>query len=184
MILCLFNRIGPSGLPLHSGAHSVFETSGMFLSLPVTLRCIEDTPAPSASEPTGARKCAVRLRNTLGLPLHCGVPYGTPESSETTRFLRALLHPRHVCLRMHQIDAPEPSASVPAGHDSANIVKLRTFDASKMPPVLSSPGVSETLADLSALLRLRGRYLEDTPVFAEALLGKPLPERPRHFVET
>ena len=33
---------------------------------------------------------------------------------------------------------------------------------------LSSPGASKTLADLSALLRLRGRYLEDTPVFAEA----------------
>ena len=40
--------------------------------------------------------------------------------------------------------------------------------ASKMHPVLSSPGASETLADLSALLCLRGHYLEDTPVFAEA----------------
>ena len=35
---------------------------------------------------------------------------------------------------------------------------------------LPSTGASKTLADLSALLRLRGRYLEDTPVFAEALL--------------
>ena len=38
-------------------------------------------------------------------------------------------------------------------------------------------------ADPTALLRLRERNPEDTPGFAEALLGKSLLERPRHFVK-
>ena len=61
------------------------------------------------------------------------------------------------------------SASSP--DDSAHIVKLKTFDASvdASSPFESWRVLRHTLhyADPTALLCLQGRYLEDTPGFAE-----------------
>ena len=68
----------------------------------------------------------------------------------------------------HQIDTPEPLASVPAGRDTANIVKLQIFDASEMPPVLSrrySKGL-DFLSRPDHTLVARDRRISDSLSFA------------------